>query len=76
MAIETLADIIEELAGKIGIYGAHGTEGTQTAPFGDQTYHCRMCFESALRTRIANAVEVEAAIAAGRVALSAGDKHD
>lgn len=52
MAIETLQDITDELANRLGIYGAHTEEG-ECKP------QCRMCFESDLRQRILNAIEVE-----------------
>jgi hypothetical protein len=50
--IETLDDIIEELANRIGIYGAHGL-GCEAGST------CRMCWTSGLRSRINAAVEIE-----------------
>lgn len=54
MAIETLQDILTEVADRIGVYGAHGEP--EDEPCNPQ---CRMCFEFDLRQRILNAVEVE-----------------
>ena len=51
MPIETLDDIISEIADLAGIYGAHG-EGDTCAP-------CRACFESQIKSRILAAVAVE-----------------
>lgn len=53
MSIETLDDIVEELADKFGIYGA-----------GPEDYHtkdckCRNCFCTWLKERIKKAAEVE-----------------
>jgi len=47
--IETVADIIEDLANKVGKYGAHEYEGDD----------CRVCFTIDLAARIKHAVEVE-----------------
>lgn len=47
--IETVADIIEDLANKVGKYGAHKYEGDD----------CRVCFTIDLAARIKHAVEVE-----------------
>ena len=56
MAIETLDDIVEEMADKIGVYGAHGTEDVPEATM----YHCRVCFTCGLRQRIEAAANIEA----------------
>jgi hypothetical protein len=54
MAIETLDDILTEIADRIGVYGAHGEpEDEPCNPV------CRMCFESDLRSRILAAIEIE-----------------
>ena len=53
MAIETLDDILTELADKLGVYGAHGDNENECRP------QCRMCFESDLRLRILAAIEIE-----------------
>lgn len=53
MPIETLDDIIEELADKFGIYGV-GPEGRHPA-----ACRCRLCFSTWLKARIEKAVEVE-----------------
>ena len=55
MPIETLDDIITEIADLAGIYGAHG-EGEECPP-------CRACFESQLKSRILEAVAVEQKLA-------------
>lgn len=47
--IETVADIVEDLANKVGKYGAHEYEGDD----------CRVCFAIDLAARIKHAVEVE-----------------
>lgn len=51
--IETLEDIVEELANNLGIYGAHGEEHP------DGQCECRVCFSIQLRGRIEAAVEVD-----------------
>lgn len=56
MAIETLDDLIEELADRVGVYGAHGEEDTPDADM----YHCRVCFQMGLRARIEAAAKIEA----------------
>jgi len=55
MAIETLDDIFEKLADRLGIYGAHDEDDTE----GEREDGCRMCFVSELRGRVLAAVEVE-----------------
>jgi len=47
--IETIADIVEEMADKIGIYGAHEYEGD----------NCRVCFTVDLSRRVKEAVANE-----------------
>jgi hypothetical protein len=51
MAIETLGDIIEQVADWIGVYGAH-TDG--------EKIDCRICFTINLRQRIEAACNIEA----------------
>jgi len=62
MAIETLDDILTEIADRIGIYGAHGDdmggEGYDAVTCTERK-PCRPCFESNMRDRILAAVEVE-----------------
>lgn len=60
MAIETLSDIIQELADKIGIYNSHG-EGEKVWISAKVlgAYHCRTCFETAIRQRIEAACKIE-----------------
>ncbi len=48
--IETLEDIIEQLADKLGIYGAH--QESEQKP-------CRCCWTASLRCRIDDAVEID-----------------
>lgn len=52
--IETLEDIIEELADKFGIYGTGPGDTAHPADC-----KCRICFTAWLRNRIERAVEVE-----------------
>jgi hypothetical protein len=54
MAIETLDDIITEMADRIGVYGA--CEGASES---SGMYHCRICFEMGLRDRIKAPMRVE-----------------
>ena len=56
MAIETLNDIIEELANGLGIYGSceHNDEEHD-----DDSYCCRIAFAGMMRSRIEAAVKVE-----------------
>ena len=56
--IETLDDIIEELADQVGVYGA-GPENDDHP----EKCECRICFTVGLRDRIERAVEVEAKLA-------------
>ena len=52
--VETLDDIIEELADQVGIYGAGPENDTHRKNCG-----CRICFTVSLRDRIERAMEVE-----------------
>ena len=56
--IETLDDIIEELADQLGVYGA-GPEDDDHSVKCD----CRICFTTNLRDRIERAIEVEQKLA-------------
>ena len=56
--IETLDDIIEELADQVGVYGAGPEDGEHS-----EKCDCRICFTVGLRGRIERAVEVEAKLA-------------
>lgn len=49
MPIEVVADIVEEMADRIGIYGAHEEDGDE----------CRVCFTMDLARRIKEAVSTE-----------------
>lgn len=51
MPIETLDDIVEEIADMVGVYGGHSDAETKT---------CRICFTEDIRRRILSAAEVEA----------------
>jgi hypothetical protein len=50
--IETLDDIIEGLADRVGIYGACDEPCSTNKP-------CRICWTSNLRDRILTAIEIE-----------------
>ena len=52
MAIETLDDIIEALADKLYIYGAHDDSCTEKRP-------CRTCWTADLRMHLVAAIEIE-----------------
>ena len=52
MPIETLDDVIEEIANQIDRYGAHEGEERESC-------RCRMCFTTGLADRIRRAVRVE-----------------
>lgn len=52
--IETLSDIITELADQIGIYGGCDTYGKDEC-----NGNCRACWEHDLRARIEEAVKIE-----------------
>lgn len=56
--IETLDDIVEQLADELGIYGSHGE------PASDGQCECRVCFAMDLKERIERAFEVERILAA------------
>jgi hypothetical protein len=60
MPLEILQDIIDELADKLGIYGAHPDDDS------DAECDCRVCFTSSLNDRIWSAVRTEQALEAGR----------
>ena len=58
--IETLDDIVEHLADRIGIYGAHRDRAEDCKP--QSSYAgttCRSCWASHMKNRIMDAVEVE-----------------
>ncbi len=50
--IETIEDVIEDLANMYGFYGAHDDVECEKRP-------CRCCWVSRLRARIEAAVEIE-----------------
>jgi len=56
--IETIEDIVEELANGLGVYGTHG----ELHP--DGQCECRVCFSMQLKERIRAAVEVERKLSA------------
>jgi len=62
MAIETLEDIVENLADKIGVYGAHDEENEEVC----DVHPCRCCWTSNLIERIWAAVRTEQALERGR----------
>ncbi len=63
MPIETIDDIIEEIADRRGIYGAHGDESDDDTPSRTvtctATKPCRVCWTCGLHDRIVAAVEIE-----------------
>lgn len=65
MPIETLNDIVEEMANRLGVYGTcvandeHGHQVRECLP--GET--CRICFEIGLKSRIHAAVEIERKLA-------------
>jgi len=64
MPIETLDDIIEELADGFGIYGCGGEDDDHK-----NNCDCRVCFEIGTKERILRAVELEKSIARGKIAF-------
>ena len=54
MAVETLEDVVEDLADKFGVYGC----GPENDDHPDDC-RCRICFSIHWRDRIIRAVEVE-----------------
>lgn len=58
MAIETLEDIVEDVANQLGIYGVHGEEEEC-----ERRSTCRVCFTSSLKSRISAAAEIEKKLA-------------
>jgi hypothetical protein len=62
MPLETLSDIIGELANQIGVYGAHDDEND--AACNDKP--CRVCWTSELNDRIWSAVRMEQQLERGR----------
>lgn len=65
MAIETLDDIVEEIANTISVYGAHDEH------CGDGPKSCRCCYVAELKERIRDAVNVERILNAHRIASAA-----
>ena len=59
MAIETLDDILEELADKAGVYGSHPEINDVQHPMPAGVCRCRVCFLAGLQERIVRAVEIE-----------------
>ena len=53
MSIETIEDIVEEIADKIGVYGACCGEGHES------WRDCRVCFTSGLESRLRSAFNTE-----------------
>ena len=52
MQIETIEDIVEDLADKFGIYGSHPL-------FGEDKCLCRVCWVTSFRARLDRAWEIE-----------------
>lgn len=57
MPIETADDIIEELADKLGIYGAHDED--EDPDYGGDC-SCRCCWTAAMRERLETAFNLDA----------------
>jgi hypothetical protein len=62
MAIETVDDLVTQIANWIGVYGAHDPDDP---PAEGEDCVCRCCFESSMASRIREAVRIENAIAKG-----------
>ncbi len=56
--IETLDDIIELLADRLGIYGSHAEDDPE------EGCKCRVCWTAGFRERILRAVEVDRKLSA------------
>ena len=54
MSIETLDDIVSEITDQIGRYGACQSQGENCSSH----QSCRACFESSLKSRLLDALEV------------------
>lgn len=61
MSIETLDDIVEEVANHMGRYGEHDESRCENTKLA-----CRCCYVAQLTSRIRDAVEVERKLAAPR----------
>jgi len=60
MPIETLDDIIDELADKLYIYGSQYSEEEMNEYGGHPSdCKCRMCFQIEMNKRIHDAIEIE-----------------
>lgn len=57
MPIETLDDIVEQVADWVGAYGAHDDA---------EKKDCRCCFTQSLRARIESAAEIQSILKASR----------
>ena len=58
MAIETLEDIVENMADALGFYGAHEDD--------QEKRDCRVCFTTKLTSRIREAIRIERLISLGK----------
>lgn len=65
MPIETLDDIVEQLADQVGIYGAHPESNTDYGPC-----ECRCCWTMDLKERLLKASEIQRLLS-GRVVTDA-----
>lgn len=61
MPLETLEDVIENIADWCRVYGVHDDENDAAC----DTKPCRVCFTDALRTRLDAAYELEAILKRG-----------
>ena len=62
MSIETVDDIIERLADRMGVYGSHDENNDAAC----EQKPCRVCWTSELRDRFDAAYKTEAQLARGR----------
>lgn len=67
MPIETLDDILEDLANAAGVYGAHPQIGEYDMPIPAGVCKCRVCFLAGLHERVIRAVELEEILAKHRM---------
>jgi hypothetical protein len=68
MAIETLDDIVTEIANAVGIWGGC-REHEQGRDCDGEGRQCRGCFEADITARIREAVSIERALTRGRAAI-------
>lgn len=72
MGIETLDDIVQQIANWIGVYGAHHPDD---APEDESECACRCCVVSSLTSRIREAVRIETILAKADADPTTGAKQ-